>query len=61
VGESNAVYAGRPAARGLLSNATAIQTAFGEARVVSTEGLIGLKLRGFVNNPRRTQELDSFT
>ena len=37
------IYASRPAARGLLSNATAIQTAFGEVRVVSTEGLIGLK------------------
>jgi hypothetical protein len=45
------IYASRPAARGLLSNATSIQTAFGEVRVVSTEGLIGLKLQGFVNNP----------
>jgi hypothetical protein len=27
-------------------------------RVVSTEGLIGLKLQGFVNNPRRTQDLE---
>jgi hypothetical protein len=35
-----------------------IQTTFGEVRVVSTEGLIGLKLQGFVNNPRRTQDLD---
>ena len=38
------IYASRPAARGLLSNATTVQTAFGEVRVVSTEGLIGLKL-----------------
>ena len=45
------IYASRPAARGLLSNAATIQTAFGEVRVVSTEGLIGLKLQGFVNNP----------
>jgi hypothetical protein len=52
------IYASRPAARRLLSNATAIQTAFGELRVVSTEGLIGLKLQGFVNNPRRTQDLE---
>jgi hypothetical protein len=37
------IYASRPAARGLLEHATAIQTAFGEVRVVSTEGLIGLK------------------
>jgi hypothetical protein len=42
----------------LLSNATAVQTAFGEVRVVSTEGLIGLKLQGFVNTPRRTQDLE---
>ncbi len=52
------IYASRPAARGLLSNATSIQTAFGEVRVVSAEGLIGLKLQGFVNNPRRTQDLE---
>jgi hypothetical protein len=46
------IYASRPAARGLLNNAAAVQTAFGEVRVVSTEGWIGLKLQGFVNNPR---------
>ena len=50
------IYASRPAARGLLSNAIKVKTAFGEVRVVSTEGLIGLKLQGFVNNPRRTQQ-----
>jgi len=44
------IYASRPAARGLLSNASTVQTAFGEVRVVSTEGLIGLKLQGFVNS-----------
>ena len=42
----------------MLSNATSIQTAFGELRVVSTEGLIGLKIQAFVNNPRRTQDLE---
>jgi predicted nucleotidyltransferase len=52
------IYASRPAARGLLEHAIAIETAFGELRVVSTEGLIGLKLQGFVNNPRRTQDLE---
>lgn len=41
------IYASRPAARGLLSNATALQTAFGDLRVVSTEGLIALKLQPF--------------
>jgi hypothetical protein len=40
---------------GVRVSATSIQTAFGEVRVVSAEGLIGLKLQGFVNNPRRTQ------
>jgi aminoglycoside-2''-adenylyltransferase len=53
------IYASRPAARGLLEHATSIQTAFGEVRVVSTEGLIGLKLQGLVNNPRRTQDLEA--
>jgi hypothetical protein len=38
------IYASRPAARGLLSSATSIQTAFGEVRVVSSEGLIGLSV-----------------
>jgi hypothetical protein len=52
------LYASRPAARGLLSNASAVQTAFGEVRVVSSEGLIGLKIQAFVNNPRRTQDLE---
>jgi hypothetical protein len=52
------IYASRPAARGLLASATSIQTAFGEVRVVSTEGLIGLKIQAFVNNPRRTQDLE---
>lgn len=54
----NFIYASRPAALRLLGNAAATQTAFGEVRVVSTEGLIGLKLQGFVNNPRRTQDLE---
>jgi len=52
------IYASRPAARGLLANATSIQTVFGTVRVVSPEGLIGLKLQGFVKNPRRTQDLE---
>ena len=52
------IYASRPAARGLLNDAATVQTAFGEVRVVSIEGLIGLKLQGFVNNPRRTQDLE---
>jgi hypothetical protein len=45
------IYASRPAARGLLSNAATIQTTFGEVRVVSTEGLIGLKLQADNEQP----------
>ena len=52
------LYASRPAARGLLEHATLLQTTFGDVRVVSPEGLIGLKIQAFVNNPRRTQDLE---
>jgi hypothetical protein len=52
------IYASRPGARSLLRDAAAVQTAFGVVRVVSAEGLIALKLQGFVNNPRRTQDLE---
>jgi predicted nucleotidyltransferase len=36
----------------------ASRTAFGDLRVVSLEGLIGFKLQGFVNDARRTQDLE---
>jgi hypothetical protein len=52
------LFAHRPAAIRMLSGAPALQTAFGELHVVTTEGLIGLKLQGFVNDPRRTQDLE---
>jgi hypothetical protein len=52
------IYAHRPAALRLLATASALQTPFGQLNVVSPEGLIGLKLQGFVNNPRRTQDLE---
>ena len=52
------LYASRPAARKLLSNAPELDTAFGLLHVVSTEGLIAFKLQGWVNNPRRTQDLE---
>lgn len=52
------IYAHRPEALRLLRSATLLQTAFGELHVVSSEGLIGLKLQGFTNNPRRTQDLE---
>ena len=52
------IYAHRPAALRLLRNAKPLQTDFGRIHVVSAEGLIGLKLQGFVNNPRRTRDID---
>jgi hypothetical protein len=52
------IYAHRPAALRLLAAARPLQTPFGKLHVVSAEGLIGLKLQAFVNNPRRTQDLE---
>jgi predicted nucleotidyltransferase len=52
------IYAHRPAALRLLRNAMPLQTGFGWLHVVSAEGLIGLKLQGYVNNPRRTRDLE---
>ena len=49
------LYASRPIARRLLS-ASARTTTFGNIKVVDVEGLIGLKLQGFVNDPRRMQD-----
>lgn len=52
------LYASRPIARRLLADAADRKTALGELRVISTEGLIGFKLQGLVNDPRRTQDLE---
>lgn len=52
------IYAQRPAALRLLASAAPRETPFGTLHVVSAEGLIGLKLQGYVNNPRRTQDLE---
>lgn len=52
------LYASRPVARRLLEGAATLQTNFGALRVVSPEGLIGFKLQGFVNDPRRTQDME---
>jgi hypothetical protein len=41
----------------LLAGAAEFRTLFGVLRVVSPEGLIGLKLQALVNDPRRTQDL----
>lgn len=52
------LFATRPAAAALLASAEPHQTPFGELRVVGLEGLIAFKLQGFVNDPRRTQDLE---
>lgn len=52
------IYAHRPAAMRLLASAGPRQTPFGQLNVVSAEGLIGLKLQAYVNNARRTQDLE---
>jgi hypothetical protein len=52
------LFASRPIARRLLGDAVAQTTAFGVLRVISAEGLIGFKLQGLVNDPRRTQDLE---
>lgn len=50
------LYAHRPIARKLLGAAVARTSALGTLRVVSIEGLIGLKLQGWINDSRRTQD-----
>lgn len=52
------LYASRPIAQRLLANAIDTATSFGKLRFVSAEGLIGFKLQGVVNNPRRTQDIE---
>jgi len=52
------LYAHRPAARQILQTAPQLNTPFGTLHVVSAEGLIAFKLQGWVNDPRRTQDLE---
>ena len=52
------LYAHRPTARRLLTDAEERSTAMGPLRVISAEGLIGFKLQALVNNPSRTRDLD---
>lgn len=52
------LYAHRPMAKRLLAGAPELNTSLGKVRVISTEGLIGFKLQGLVNDPRRTQDLE---
>lgn len=50
------IYARRPKSRLLLAESTEHDTALGRLRVVSVEGLIGLKLQAIVNNPARATD-----
>jgi hypothetical protein len=52
------LYAHRPEARRLLAEAGERESVLGNLRVVSAEGLIGFKLQGWVNDPRRVQDLE---
>jgi hypothetical protein len=52
------LYAHRPLARRLLSQASERETPMGRMRIISVEGLIGFKLQGFVNDGTRTRDLD---
>jgi hypothetical protein len=52
------LYAHRPTARKLLQGAGPLTTPFGTLHVVSAEGLIALKLQGWVNEPRRRQDIE---
>jgi hypothetical protein len=52
------LYMHRPTARRLLAEAVERPTVMGPLRVVSVEGLIGVKLQALVNDPSRTRDLD---
>ena len=51
-------YAHRPLARRLLAQASEHEIPMGRIRIISVEGVIGLKLQGFVNNVTRTRDVD---
>lgn len=52
------LFARRPIARRLLEAAKTRDTGMGRLRVISVEGLIAFKLQGFVNNPKRVQDIE---
>ena len=52
------LYAHRPTARRLLTEADERQTGFGRLRVIGAEGLIAFKLQAYVNDPTRLRDLD---
>ena len=54
----NLLYAHRPLARRLLSQAVERDTPMGCLRVVSVEGLIAFKLQAYVNDATRMRDLD---
>ncbi len=54
----NLLYAHRPLARRLLSQASERDTPMGCLRVVSVEGLIAFKLQGYVNDATRLRDLE---
>jgi hypothetical protein len=52
------LYAHRPIALQLLEEADPRDSAFGTVRVIGLEGLVAFKLQGYVNDSRRTQDLE---
>ncbi len=52
------LYAHRPIASRLLSQAPTRQTPIGSLRIISAEGLIGFKLQALCNDPSRVRDLD---
>jgi hypothetical protein len=52
------LYAHRPLARRLLSQASERDTPMGCLRVVSVEGLMAFKLQAYVNDPTRMRDVD---
>lgn len=52
------LYAHRPIARRLLEQAEMRETPLGKMHIISAEGLIAFKLQGYVNDPRRTRDVD---
>ena len=52
------LYAHRPVARRLLSEAAERETVMGLLRVISAEGLIGFKLQALVNSPSHLRDIE---
>jgi hypothetical protein len=52
------LYAARPIAKRLLASAIEAKTSLAAVRVITAEGLIGFKLQGVANDPRRSQDLE---